>query len=144
MRKTLIATALLTFSAASQAWWGPGWGNGLGDGIGDGFADGAFNFNMSGSARSNVHGRGYGYDAPYDGYGPYYGYAPYAPHPQYGAPAWNDEQAKAQKEAFDAQQKAAADYHKQMEEQRQAMQNAYEQDMQSRNAMWQNRYGQLR
>ncbi len=77
MKKTIAIAALIASSQAG-AFWGFDDGNGLGDGL----ADGNFDFSMSGSSRAHTstRGYGYGYNAPYYGYGPYYA-APY------GAPA---------------------------------------------------------
>ena len=59
---------------------------------------------------------GPGYDRHYGGYAPYYAYAPYG-----HAPTLTEEQIKAQKEAIEAQQKAALEHYQRMEEQRKAM-----------------------
>lgn len=58
-----------------------------------------------------------GYERNYGGYAPYYAYAPYG-----HAPTLTEEQIKAQKEAIEAQQKAALEHFQRMEEQRKAMQ----------------------
>ena len=59
---------------------------------------------------------GPGYDRNYGGYAPYYAYAPYG-----HAPTLTEEQITAQKEAIEAQQKAALEHFQRMEEQRKAM-----------------------
>jgi hypothetical protein len=127
---TVIAAAgLAAVSGSASAWWGP-WNEGY-QGYDSGFAD----------------------NVPYYAYAPY-GYAPYpdAPYNRPGTiPGDIGGIAKAQHDAFDAQQKAASEHFKQMEahrkavmqrmeEQRKAMQQSYEEMMKSREAMWENRY----
>jgi hypothetical protein len=60
---------------------------------------------------------GPGYDRNYGGYAPYYAYSPYG-----YAPNLTEEQIQAQKDAIEAQQKAALEHFQRMEEQRKAMQ----------------------
>jgi len=60
---------------------------------------------------------GPGYDRNYGGYAPYYAYSPYG-----HAPTLTEEQIKAQKDAIEAQQKAALEHFQRMQEQRKAMQ----------------------
>ena len=58
---------------------------------------------------------GPGHERNYGGYAPYYAYAPY------GTPNLTEEQIEAQREAIEAQQKAALEHFQRMEESRNAM-----------------------
>lgn len=77
MTQIFVAVALTASCVTASAWWGgnPWNGNGFGNGLGDGSGD----FSMNFSGRSNMYGRGngYGYNAPYYGYG--YPYGPAVP-----------------------------------------------------------------